>query len=119
MDILGSGTNRLTIAQYGIHHFELVLEDGIDQLSLNPPVPFIPLVNVKGNLTELDSLTPETQGLFEELHVMHETQMANTMKKLRIIFKTTVLITEITPTSFSCERTRLIKLNIHFLKYRM
>ena len=66
--VLGSGNNRLKIAQYGLDHFTLVLEDGIDQLSLNPPVPFKPLVNVNGNLTELDSLTEETQGLFEELH---------------------------------------------------
>ena len=57
--------------------------------------------------------------LFEELHVIHENEIANTMKKLRIIFMTTELIYEITPTSFSCERTRLIKLNIHFLKYPM
>jgi hypothetical protein len=66
--VLGSGNNRLKIAQYGLDHFTLVLEDGIDQLSLNPPVPFKPLVNVNGNLTELDSLTKGTQGLFEELH---------------------------------------------------
>jgi len=68
VDVLGSGNNRLKIAQYGLEHFTLVLEDGIDQLSLNPPVPFKPLVNVNGNLTELDSLTEKKQRLFEELH---------------------------------------------------
>jgi len=68
VEILGSGTIRLTIAQFGIYHFELVLEDSIGQLSLEPQVPFKPLVNVKGNLTELDSLNQGTQQLFEDLH---------------------------------------------------
>jgi vacuolar-type H+-ATPase subunit I/STV1 len=53
----------LTIAQFGIVHFALVLEDGAEQ-----QVPFKPLVSVKGNLTELHSLSHEIQQLFEEYH---------------------------------------------------